>query len=629
MVTMAPRSLAAARDPFYPFLMRALPVVHEYVWRRLVDREKVLEVTADVFADAVLLWPFGIDAGDEVTHAVDLARARLIQDYGRLPRDAFEQAAGDVSAPRARVLRALGALPPRCRQAALIHHIDGGEAAEVARLLECRPATARRLIRRAAVALAAAVDRDRSVPLAMTVKSSLLSAEVAPAPPGDLRAELYARLETGRSSLTMSGASPATLPLRRPQAGVSVGLIVLALVAAAGLFVAPGPERGGGSQPASPPVRDVPALSAADVAGADFVTRTGVGPVTAMPIYPPARLPFEVVAVEPTGGSLATVDLADGVVTVYQSPHSLLASFSPTAVAPFEDGWMALADGSLWWFSAGIDAPPTVLLEADNTGLAKLEYVVASTPTHSNQMVWAVQPGPGYGEFDEPSIVNRIPVSDPRRQTVTLLPPDVRPVVATDAGLLVNQAGWIEFESVQIEDPATRKMMVVAPDGDLIPLWSGLGIDYQGARLVWSDCLANGEQCRIVVSEVVAADGGYTRGAERSIGDSAVSLLPLRQPGVASVSPDGRRLVVERRFTDGRTEAALVLVDLVSGDISAPIGGSRDQASRGPGVVWSGDGEWLLVVDDAPTAIRIADGFTVTLWDWIPAGMEIRAIAPR
>ena len=46
---------------------------------------------------------------------------------------------------------------------------------------------------------------------------------------------------------------------------------------------------------------------------------------------------------EPATGSLATVDLADGVVTVYQSPHSLLASFSPTAVAPFEDGWMAIA----------------------------------------------------------------------------------------------------------------------------------------------------------------------------------------------------------------------------------------------------------------------------------------------
>jgi len=623
MITMASRPRATARDPFYPFMQRALPVVHEYLWRRLPDRRLAPQLTRDVFADALRLWPLAVDGSEQVAFAIGLARRRLIREYGRPGGGPFARAADQADGDRAIALRALGALSPRQRQAALIHRVDGLDSAHVARLLGCRQGTAQRLVRRSKSKLSKSLDPGGVASQGVRALIDVGNGETPIEPPPDLLRDLYSRLAAHRTRLAMSGHhEPARLHTSSaPVAPVLV--MLLALVAAVLMFTAPQPSPR--AEPDAMPIADLPRLSAP---GLVLGTSDGPDSVTVMPIYPPALLPFEIIAVEQATGSFTNVDFAAGVATVYESGASLLARRGLTSVTAVGDKWLTQADNLVWWFDNGLEDAPAPLLEADLQSPAKLEYVVAVAKP-SPEQVWAVQPGPGYRDFDEPSIVRRIPVADPSGQTITMAPSDVRPVVATEYGLLLNQSGWIEVGTVHIEDPATRKMMLVAPDGRLMPLWSGLGIDMRADRLVWADCLTGGEQCRVVVSEIVKEDGGYARVADRIIGDSAVSLLPLAQPGIASVSPDGRWLVAERRFTDGRLDASLVLVDLSSGEVSEPLAEMGEPVVHGPTAVWSRDGQWLAVAGAAPAVIRVSDRFRVDLWSWIPAGTEIRAVASR
>jgi DNA-directed RNA polymerase specialized sigma24 family protein len=622
MITMGSRP-QAVHDPFYPFLVRAVPLVHQYLWERLVDRRRARQLTTEVFADALRAWPFGPNAGGEVAYTIGLARSRLIREYGRLSYHSFDAAAGGASGARAIALGALAALSRRSRQAALLRYVDGLETNEIARLLGCRPATARRVLRRVAA------GGDASPRSAMNRFAGLVSGAAPTEPSGDYISNLYARLSRRRHELAMSGS--AVRATSRPQSR-SAGLLLwsaLALLAAGLLFAAPAPQANDRSQPRLVAAAEAAPLSAPEVARGGADGSGGLGAVTAMPIYPLSRLPFELIAVEPASGAVATVDLAGGLATVYQPPASLLARLSMTSVVPFGQGWLTLADGLLWWFEDGIADPPALLLEADPEDLAKLDYVVAAGTATAPESVWAVQPGPGYRDLDEPSIVQRIAVADPSAAVMTLAPPDVRPVVATAAGLLVNQSGWIEVGTVHVEAPESRQMMLIGLDGSLIPLWSGLAVDLLEDQLVWVDCAANGDQCRVVVSELTMVEGRYIKGTDRVIGDSAISLVPVENPGVAAVSPDGRWLVAERRFTDGRPDASLVLVDLRDGTVSAPIGSVPAPASRAPAAVWSAEGDWLVVIDDRPRAIRVSDRVEIALWDWIPAGMEILAVAPR
>jgi hypothetical protein len=55
-----------------------------------------------------------------------------------------------------------------------------------------------------------------------------------------------------------------------------------------------------------------------------------------------------------------------------------------------------------------------------------------------------------------------------------------------------------------------------------------------------------------------------------------------------------------------------------------------DWPSRsGPAVVWSEDSEWVLIDSGGITAVRISDGLTAELEEWIPADMQLYAVASR
>jgi len=82
-------------------------------------------------------------------------------------------------------------------------------------------------------------------------------------------------------------------------------------------------------------------------------------------------------------------------------------------------------------------------------------------------------------------------------------------------------------------------------------------------------------------------------------------------------------------MVDADSPFSIVLVNLRDGSVSRLLPGVPLGARSGPGVVWSEDSEWVFITAAGPTAIRIADGLTVDLHEWIPTDMHVYAVASR
>ncbi len=187
------------------------------------------------------------------------------------------------------------------------------------------------------------------------------------------------------------------------------------------------------------------------------------------------------------------------------------------------------------------------------------------------------------------------------------------PVASTAAGLLLN-----------VSNASGTEMALVTLDGSVRELWTGWGLGLSSlGRVTWLECDAGQGNCRIVVSmldgpapdDLVIEDSGF--GA-------------VIQPGVPQVSPDGVWLVTTMGgAVDVDSPPAVVLANLRDGSVSELLSWVPLGARPGPGVIWSADSEWVFITAAGPTAIRIADGLTVDLHEWIPTDMQIYAVASR
>ncbi|MCP3977055.1 MAG: hypothetical protein GY720_21415 [bacterium] len=338
-------------------------------------------------------------------------------------------------------------------------------------------------------------------------------------------------------------------------------------------------------------------------------------------------LPFQVLAQSHDLQQAVVADLAAGRVSVYAPDESLLPRLPLIAAGPLWDGWLTSRSGEVWWYPDGITRHPIALQnESDDSRVfAGFTYFLSAGDGFYPERIWTVAPGAGYGEFDEASIVRQISVLDGSGVTLTELPPDAAPVVASRTGLLINQNGWAEAGDGYVEDPASRKMMLVEPDGSVTPLWHGWGLDLSVNRLVWLDCDDEGADCRVMVSALTGPQPG-----DLVIGDESVSYAPHQQPGLPTVSPDGRWLIIEEIQTSvAMPDTALVRIDLRDGTVHELITYPDRGTFAGPGIVWSYDSEWVMVMDAGPMAVRISDGMLVDLSETVLAGQRIYAVASR
>jgi DNA-directed RNA polymerase specialized sigma24 family protein len=328
--------------------------------------------------------------------------------------------------------------------------------------------------------------------------------------------------------------------------------------------------------------------------------------------HPP--LPFELLAVAATSRRAAVIDLEEGIATIYEPAENLLPAAALDGAAPAGSGWMTSANGAVWSYPNGIASQPFVVQSGpsvERPGFAPAVYVVPARGDLYSGMIWIVEAGTG-GSADS-SLVSLVLLDNGRTISTASVVGSGYPVASNAAGLLLNVSG-----------DSGPGMTLVTLDGSIRELWSGWGLGLSPlGRVTWLECDEGPIGCRIVVSmldgrtpdDLVIEDSGFGS---------------VIQPGVPQISPDGVWLVTTRvGEVDADSPPRVVLANLRDGSVSellpwAPLG-----ARPGPGVVWSEDGEWVFVTATGPTAIRIADGLVVELDEWIPADMEVYAVASR
>ncbi len=330
--------------------------------------------------------------------------------------------------------------------------------------------------------------------------------------------------------------------------------------------------------------------------------------------YAHPSLPFELLAVAASGRRAAIIDLEDGIATVYESEDNLLPPDGVEGATPAGSGWVTSANGAVWSYPNGIASQPFVLQgepSVERPGLAPSVYTVPARGDINSGWIWIVEPGTGGS--DDPSLVSQVSLDNGRMITAASVVGVAYPVASTAAGLLLN-----------VSDASGTEMALVTLDGSVRELWTGWGLGLSSlGRVTWLGCGEGQRSCRIVVSMLEGRAPDDLVIEDRGLG-------AVIQPGVSQVSPDGVWLVTTLvEMIDADSPLLIVLVNLRDGSVTELLPGVPLGARPGPGVVWSADSEWVFITAAGPTAIRIADGLTVDLHEWIPTDMQIYAVASR
>ena len=336
--------------------------------------------------------------------------------------------------------------------------------------------------------------------------------------------------------------------------------------------------------------------------------------------HPP--LPFELLAVAAASRRAAVIDLEDGIATIYEPTENLLPPDPLDGAAPAGSGWMTSANGAVWSYPNGIASQPFVLRNGpavERPGFAPAVDVVPARGDLYSGLIWIVEAGTG-GSAD-PSLVSLVLPDTGRTITTASVAGRAYPVASNAAGLLLNVGG---DSGSMFQPPGQPEMTLVTLDGSVRQLWSGWGLGLSPlGRVTWLECDAGPGSCRIVVSlldgrnpdDLVIEDHGFGF---------------VIQPGVPQVSPDGVWLAtIGVGEADADSPSRVVLANLRDGSVTELVPGVSLEARPGPGIVWSEDGEWVFIAAAGPSAIRIADGLAVDLHEWIPADMEVYAVASR
>jgi DNA-directed RNA polymerase specialized sigma24 family protein len=328
--------------------------------------------------------------------------------------------------------------------------------------------------------------------------------------------------------------------------------------------------------------------------------------------HPP--LPFELLAVAGNSRRAAVIDFRDNVATVYEPAENLLPRDALDGAAPAGSGWVTSANGAVWSYANGIASQPFVLQSGpsvERPGFAPSVFTLAARGDVHSGWVWIVESGTGGS--DDPSLVRQVSLDNGRTIAMASVSGSVYPVASSPAGLLLN-----------VSQNSGTKMALVTLDGSVRELWSGWGLGLSSlGRVAWLECDDGEASCRIVVSLI---DGRASD--DLVIGNFGFGAVI--QPGVSQVSPDGVWLVTTTGDpVNSDTPFSVVLVNLRDGSVIDLLPGIPLGARPGPGVVWSVDSEWVFIAAAGPAAVRIADGMTVELHEWIPADMQLYAVASR
>lgn len=311
-------------------------------------------------------------------------------------------------------------------------------------------------------------------------------------------------------------------------------------------------------------------------------------------------VPFRVLAVGPSGGGTTVIDLFESEVVTYYS--GLPVDRTDGAVAAPNGAWITWNEGRAYLFADGLEH---VTAELGPSAVRSREGIAPSLraiPDPSGVRVWLVQPGLGYADHDEPTLVQLVSIDAGPPILDLEIDPNAFPVAATASGLVLNTHGWFDTGDGYVTAAGTERLLHLRADGVIETVGSGIAIAAGPDRIARLACPLDGAACspfadtnRLLITDpdganLVEVEGPF-EGVWRSVGGPAIpsDSMPLR-----ATSPSGFEMLVSISRT---VDINAMQIDPTLVSVNLDDGTSRAIADIGPAVAaWSSDGRWIVVI---------------------------------
>jgi hypothetical protein len=141
-------------------------------------------------------------------------------------------------------------------------------------------------------------------------------------------------------------------------------------------------------------------------------------------------VPFRVLAVGPSGRGTTLIDLFEREVITYH-PGVLPVDRTDGAVAAPDGAWITWNDGRAYFFADGLDQVTAELGPIEVRSLEGIAPALRAIPDPDGERVWLVQPGLGYADHDEPTLVQLVSIDGGPPILDLAIDPNAFPVAAT------------------------------------------------------------------------------------------------------------------------------------------------------------------------------------------------------
>lgn len=301
-------------------------------------------------------------------------------------------------------------------------------------------------------------------------------------------------------------------------------------------------------------------------------------------------IPLRVLAVRPNNPSLAVLDFDEGTTMVYPpGVHALPLDAKDGAVATSDGDWIIWTNGVARLFTGSLDHVDLVLGPDPPRQIEGLAPALRAVPTPDGTSVWLVQPGLTWGDYDYPTLVERVRIADGATLLTTETDGSAFPVAATDTGLVLNTHRWFDTGDGWTDEPGSEATIHLGEDGTITHVGAGRAIAASPTRVV--RIAAD----RLLISNPDGSDAFFVvkpfEGTWMAVGGPGI---PSDAMPFQTVSPDGTEVLVSLRDpVDGlATYSEFIAVDLSDGT-TRTIAQFDSHTSI---ATWSSDGQWIALI---------------------------------
>jgi len=346
---------------------------------------------------------------------------------------------------------------------------------------------------------------------------------------------------------------------------------------------------------------------------------------TTEPIPLDQAIPFRVLAVGASGAGIAVIDLSERITTIYGA-GALPVHRTDGAVAAPNGAWITWNEGTAFFFADGLGRVTAELGPDRVRSLPGIAPSLRAVPDPAGDRVWLVQPGRGFADHDEPTLVQLVPVDGGPPILDIAIDPNAFPRAATATGLVLNTHAW--SDTGYVTAPGTESVLHLRDDGTIDTVGPGVAIAAGSTRIARLVCPPDRAGCdpfahtnRLVItdpdgSNPVEVDGPF-EGVWRSVGGPAI---PSDSMPLQAASPAGVEMLVSISRT---VDVNAMPIDPTLVAVSLDDGIVRTIADVGPALAtWSADSRWI-VVTSGRDLVLIAAGdpdHIIELKEVIPEG---------